>query len=596
MNLRKTKSLLLSFAFVTSTISLNTLNSAHAVTASSYLSSSTVYAINTFTTAGSTENWTVPYGVTSIDAIAVGAGGGGGTDGGNGGGGGELRVITGQSVTPGNTLAITVGSGGSGAVWTGSDATVGGNTTLKVGATTILQANGGQAGVGWSSAQNTAAGGAGGSGGTGSNGGNGGLNRYQQNVGIGGAGSAGPQTTIPSGSAVNYGGGGGGGSCWDTNSQTTAGAGGGAGGGGSGAGFTRSSSSSMGSPAGSSGTANTGGGGGGGAACDGGVPAQNQVNQRTAGGAGGSGVVVIRYILSAPTTPAFPSGSDTGQSNSDRITASTSFSLTGTAVGGSSIQIYNGASAVGSPCTANVTTGAYSCALTGLTDGTYVFSAKASVSGGSAVASASSITVVIDATPPSLEPSSGISVAENQTSISTLTSNETVTMQMTDGVDSLTVNFNTSTGVLTFKQAQDYEAPADSNADRIYVVRIQVTDIAGNWRYRDISITLTNVNESSTLSAPSISSTVYKGVVETITVTINVSGKVRFFVGGKRISTCKDRVTSGSYPNNSATCLWKPPVTGRQVLTATLTPTDSTFSTSTSAPTLVQVRKRTTTR
>jgi hypothetical protein len=225
-----------------------------------------------------------------------------------------------------------------------------------------------------------------------------------------------------------------------------------------------------------------------------------------------------------------------------------------------------------------------------------VFSAKASVSGGSAVASGSSVTVVIDATYPSLEPSSGISVAENQTSISTISSNETVTMQMTGGADSLTVNFNTSTGVLTFKQAQDYEAPTDSNLDRVYVVRIQVTDVAGNWRYRDISITLTNVNESSTVSVPSISSTVYKGVVETIAVTINVEGKVRFFVGGKRISTCKDRVTSGSYPNNTATCLWKPPVTGKQILTATLTPTDSTFAVSTSAPTEIFVRKRVTLR
>jgi hypothetical protein len=261
-------------------------------------------------------------------------------------------------------------------------------------------------------------------------------------------------------------------------------------------------------------------------------------------------------------------------------------------VGGSSIQIFNGASAIGSPCTANLTTGAYSCALSGLTDGAYVLSAKASVAGGSAVSSASSVTIVIDATPPSLEPSTGVSVAENQTSISTITSNETVTMQMTGGADSLTVNFNTSTGVLTFKQAQDYEAPTDSNADRVYVVRIQVTDVAGNWRFRDISVTLTNVNESSTLSAPSISSSVYKGVATTISVTLNAAGKVRFFVGGKRISNCLARSTTGSYPNFSATCSWKAPATGRQSLTASVTPTDGSFSAATSASTLVQVTRR----
>ena len=50
-------------------------------------------------------------------------------------------------------------------------------TPTKVLVYAFLQANGGASGTGWSSAQNTAAGGSGGTGGTGSNGGSGGLNR-----------------------------------------------------------------------------------------------------------------------------------------------------------------------------------------------------------------------------------------------------------------------------------------------------------------------------------------------------------------------------------------------------------------------------------
>ena len=50
-------------------------SNAFAVTSSTYSSSGTVYITNTFTAAGSTENWTVPFGVSSIDAIAVGGGG-----------------------------------------------------------------------------------------------------------------------------------------------------------------------------------------------------------------------------------------------------------------------------------------------------------------------------------------------------------------------------------------------------------------------------------------------------------------------------------------------------------------------------------------
>jgi hypothetical protein len=75
-------------------------------------------------------------------------------------------------------------------------------------------------------------------------------------------------------------------------------------------------------------------------------------------------------------------------------------------------------------------------------------------------------------------------------------------------------------------------------------------------------------------------------------VTTNAAGKVRFFVSGKRISTCLARSTTGSYPNYSATCSWKPPVTGRQSLTASITPTDGSFSAATSASTLVQVTRR----
>lgn len=366
---------------------------AQAVTGSTYTNASTVYVVNTFTSAGSTENWTVPAGVTSIDAIAVGGGGGGGSDGANGGGGGELRVVTGQSVTAGDVLAVRVANGGSGNIWSGASATAGGNTDLKNGATTLLQANGGQPGSYWSSGQNTAAGGTGGIGGTGSNGGSGGLNRYQQNVGIGGAGSAGPQTNIPTGILVNYGGGGGGGSCWDTNSLTTAGASGGAGGGGIGAGFTRNSSSSMGSPAGANGTANTGGGAGAGAACDGGVPAQNNVNQRTAGGSGGSGIVVIRYILIAPSTPDLAASSDLGNSNTDNSTSATSLTFTGTAIGGSSIQLFVDGVSNGSPCTANASTGAYSCTTATLSAGIKSITARSSISGATKDSSALSVTI-----------------------------------------------------------------------------------------------------------------------------------------------------------------------------------------------------------
>lgn len=98
------------------------------------------------------------------------------------------------------------------------------------------------------------------------------------------------------------------------------------------------------------------------------------------------------------------------------------------------------------------------------------------------------------------------------------------------------------------------------------------------------------------VTAPSISGNVYKGITSTISITSNLAGVVRFFVGGKRISTCKDRTTSGTYPNFTVSCSWKPPVTGKQTLTALLTPISTYFTAVTSSAASVWVLKRSTTR
>jgi hypothetical protein len=101
---------------------------------------------------------------------------------------------------------------------------------------------------------------------------------------------------------------------------------------------------------------------------------------------------------------------------------------------------------------------------------------------------------------------------------------------------------------------------------------------------------------TSVVNAPSISGSIYKGINSTISVSIEITGVVRFFANGKRISTCLTRVTSGSYPNNVATCNWKPSFSGRNILTATLTPSNNLFSPSTSSPVVFNVLNRSSTR
>jgi hypothetical protein len=188
-----------------------------------------------------------------------------------------------------------------------------------------------------------------------------------------------------------------------------------------------------------------------------------------------------------------------------------------------------------------------------------------------------------------------ITQAENSTSVTTYTASDVdagASLSFSiSGTDAADFAINSSSGVLTFAANPDFESPADSDTNNLYVVVITVSDGALSDT-QTLTVTITNANESASVSAPTVSGTINKGISTTITVTLNAAGKVRFFLGGKRISNCLARSTTGSYPNFSATCSWKPPVTGRQSLTASITPTDGSFSAATSPSTAVWVTKR----
>ena len=79
----------------------------------------------------SSQDWSVPNGVTAISICCVGGGGGGGyTDGygeqpGTGGGGGALAWVNDVTVSPGQIMEITVGSAGEGGQSTSEAAKIG---------------------------------------------------------------------------------------------------------------------------------------------------------------------------------------------------------------------------------------------------------------------------------------------------------------------------------------------------------------------------------------------------------------------------------------------------------------------------------------
>ena len=237
----------------------------------------------------------------NIDYVLVAGGGGGGDS--NSGGGGAGGMLTGNTVqvNGGETLSITVGSGG--ASVNNSNGTIGTNSTLSGAGLTTQTANGGGYGATGSS--------------TGGNGGSGGGNGYVQQ-GSGGIGTSGQGNNGGSGAGSNgpsYGGGGGGGK-GSAGTNGTANAGGNGGSGlatsitgssitlaGGGGGSTDNSNNAAGaggsgggghgrkdSRTGIDGTAETGGGGG---AC------HNAASPHA--GSGGSGVVYIRIPTASYT-------------------------------------------------------------------------------------------------------------------------------------------------------------------------------------------------------------------------------------------------------------------------------------------------------
>jgi hypothetical protein len=267
------------------------------------------YKIHTFTADGcfSVSNAGTPAGSNGVDYLVVAGGGGGGGDGGGGGGAGGYR----EGYNPGSytasplattalpvsvtTYPITVGGGGVGGVapsgpnqgTNGSNSIFSTITSAGGGASDIVAgSNGGSGGGGGRDPAGSA-----GSGNTppvsppqgnpgggpvfpGGSGGGGGAGAAGSNAPVassGGPGGNGVTTSI-FGSPTAYAGGGGGGATPNPSPKGTGGLGGGGCGSGCGGFFTP-------------GTVNTGGGGGGGTGSI----------QPTAGGAGGSGIVIIRY-------------------------------------------------------------------------------------------------------------------------------------------------------------------------------------------------------------------------------------------------------------------------------------------------------------
>ena len=247
--------------------------------------------------------------ILTADCLVVAGGAGGGWAGGGGGAGGLLHYAS-QSLASGVSQTVTIGAGGAAGVTATKTGSNGSNSVF--GSLTASVGGGGGAGYDVSNGLSGGSGGGGnningslsiGSGGTGTSGqgNNGGASGNTNNTGYGTGGGGG--AGVVGGAGTNSAGGNGGNgvntySSYASATGTGANSGYYAGGGGGGVlntGFTAGTGGLGGGGAGKnsagaapSGTANTGGGGG--AGFNGG-PGVND------GGAGGSGIVIVRYPI-----------------------------------------------------------------------------------------------------------------------------------------------------------------------------------------------------------------------------------------------------------------------------------------------------------
>ncbi|MEN6347781.1 MAG: S-layer homology domain-containing protein [Syntrophomonas sp.] len=86
------------------------------------------------------------------------------------------------------------------------------------------------------------------------------------------------------------------------------------------------------------------------------------------------------------------------------------------------------------------------------------------------------------------------------TAAATPSNGTSVTYSLGGGVDDSLFNLNSSTGVLTFKTAPNYESPADSGANNVYNVIIRATDSMADAD-QNVAVTVTNVNESPSITS-----------------------------------------------------------------------------------------------
>ena len=207
-------------------------------------------------------------------------------------------------------------------------------------------------------------------------------------------------------------------------------------------------------------------------------------------------------------------------------------------------------------------------------------------------------TVAPDTTAPTFSSSSTFSAAENiatSSNAATIKVSESATVTISAGSEASLFNIITSdsvTAFIRFKTSPNFEAPADVGVNNVYEITLTATDTAANSGTQSITITVTDVVDTSSFNSLALGGSATFRQVVSITANVSVASKVTFRARNIIISGCKNKLTTGSSPNIVATCSWRPSMRGAVVITASAVPTGAGISSATATPVSVVVGSR----
>ena len=210
--------------------------------------------------------------------------------------------------------------------------------------------------------------------------------------------------------------------------------------------------------------------------------------------------------------------------------------------------------------------------------------------------------IVPDTTAPTFTSSSTFSAAENiatSATAATIQVSESATVTISSGADAARFNIarsETNTAIIKFNASPDFEAPVDVGGNNVYEITLTATDTANNAGTQSITITVTNVVDTSSFNSLALAGSATTAAFRTaivITANVTVASRVTFRVNGKVIPGCKNKLATGSSSSFSVTCSWRPSNRGTVALTAAATPTGAGISSTTSSPVNIMVDRRT---